>query len=210
MLRILYLISLACVVLTSGCSERELRYAPNLPAIPSNETCEVTIIQESENPSSQLELPLPPELVFVEQSHDFGKVKAGEKVSHKFEFVNTGNAPLEIGRIKTSCGCTVAKLVQKTLASGESSELEVVFSVGNNPGQRTRTITVASNDPAQPTVNLTVTADVIAKPRSKEANLAATRSIKVKSHSPRTSQHSTGSHSQAQPQRLIIRRPRSQ
>ena len=43
---------------------------------------------------------------FMEESHNFGEVPEGDKVSHTFKFKNTGSNPLRVSNVKPSCGCT--------------------------------------------------------------------------------------------------------
>ena len=79
----------------------------------------------------------PPTICFPKERHDFGKVMAGTKVSHKFEFANMGDEPLKIIHIQTSCGCATSKLPKKTLQSGQSTELEITYHIGPNLGKKT-------------------------------------------------------------------------
>ena len=55
-----------------------------------------------------------PVITFKKAVHDFGVVKEGDVVETKFEFTNTGNAPLLITKIKAGGGCTVPKDWKKT------------------------------------------------------------------------------------------------
>ena len=48
-----------------------------------------------------------PVMEFKERSHNFGIFdEAIETVSYNFEFTNTGNEPLVIKNVRTTCGCT--------------------------------------------------------------------------------------------------------
>jgi len=38
----------------------------------------------------------------------FGEIYQGQQLEHAFRLENTGNAPLLIERIRSSCGCTAA------------------------------------------------------------------------------------------------------
>ena len=58
---------------------------------------------------------------------DFGSVRAGEKVEHRFKVTNTGTAELKITNVKTNCGCTVAGDYPKPLAPGASGEIPPAF-----------------------------------------------------------------------------------
>ena len=43
---------------------------------------------------------------FDEETHDFGIVRGGDKATDTFWFTNVCNRPLNIYRVKLSCGCT--------------------------------------------------------------------------------------------------------
>lgn len=115
---------------------------------------------------------IPPTIFFPKERHNFGKVLAGSKLTHKFEFANMGEDPLEIIHVQTSCGCTTSKLSQKTLQSGQSTELEITYNVGSDSGKKTRIITVISNDPKKPKLPLTLTANIQPNPNLKAASKA--------------------------------------
>jgi len=46
---------------------------------------------------------------FKETTIDYGTIEKGADGVRVFEFTNTGNAPLIISNVKSSCGCTVPK-----------------------------------------------------------------------------------------------------
>ncbi len=50
--------------------------------------------------------------------HDFGTIFQGENVRHAFVFTNSGDAPLTVEKVSSSCGCTVALASAKVLAAG--------------------------------------------------------------------------------------------
>lgn len=59
------------------------------------------------------------ELVSSEKSFDLGTVSMAKgKVSHSFKVKNTGNMPVRIGKVYTSCMCTSATLVIGALRKG--------------------------------------------------------------------------------------------
>jgi hypothetical protein len=60
-----------------------------------------------------------------------------------FEFTNTGDAPLIIKDVKSSCGCTVPSWTKEPIAPGKSGKIEVKYNM--NPGPIRKTITVQSN-----------------------------------------------------------------
>lgn len=58
------------------------------------------------------------------------------EVKATFVFRNTGDEPVTISRVKTSCGCTTAGLEKKTYAPGESGQIALSLkTVGRGPEQ---------------------------------------------------------------------------
>jgi len=92
-----------------------------------------------------------PQITVDEAVYQFGAVLEGAMVTHTFVLTNAGDETLVITNVSTTCGCTTADLVKKTLTSGESVNLDVRFdSVGYGGQTITKLITVNSNDPVQP------------------------------------------------------------
>ena len=86
-----------------------------------------------------------PKIEFDKTEHDFGKIEAKTNVETVFKYTNSGDAPLVITDIKSSCGCTVPKdWSREPLAPGESSEFTVKFN-GSGTNKVSKTITVTAN-----------------------------------------------------------------
>ena len=81
---------------------------------------------------------------FKAETVDYGTIAKGSDGVRVFEFTNTGNAPLIISDVKSSCGCTVPKKPDGPIAPGESSTIEVKYDT-NRVGPIRKTITVYSN-----------------------------------------------------------------
>lgn len=81
---------------------------------------------------------------------NFGRVAEGSKTEHTFRFQNTGDAPLIISKVRSSCGCTAALLSAENLAPGEWGELKTTFNSKGFQGTVTKTVYVYSNDPDHP------------------------------------------------------------
>ena len=62
---------------------------------------------------------------FKSETVDYGEIAKGSDGIRVFEFTNTGNAPLVITNVKSSCGCTVPKKPTAPIAPGEKGEIEV-------------------------------------------------------------------------------------
>jgi hypothetical protein len=101
-----------------------------------------------------------PQIYFKETRYDFGKVKEGDIVEHTFTFKNSGNAPLDIKDVRTSCGCTAALLSNKRIEPGKEGTLKVELDTKNRLGKLSRTITIVSNDVNEPNKVLTILASI--------------------------------------------------
>jgi len=63
----------------------------------------------------------------VDSEKDFGNIPLNEKREHVFKLVNTGNKPLVIYDVVTSCGCTKAEYGKEPVRPGETLELKVIY-----------------------------------------------------------------------------------
>ncbi len=97
-----------------------------------------------------------PKISFENTQVDFGTLGQGKSVDLVYRFRNTGDQELTIGNIHTSCGCTNATALKRTLRPGEASEIRAKFNSGSFRGKITKTITVETNDPGNRAVQLTV------------------------------------------------------
>jgi len=82
---------------------------------------------------------------FKETTHKFGTIKTGDKISHKFKFTNTGNAPLVIKNVDVSCGCTFPSYPFLPIKPGEEGEIDVTFNSEHKIGRQKPTVTVVTN-----------------------------------------------------------------
>jgi hypothetical protein len=58
-------------------------------------------------------------------AHDFGSIKTGESSYAVFRLKNTGDYPLIISRVVTSCGCASAEWEKQPVAAGQVTEVMV-------------------------------------------------------------------------------------
>lgn len=75
---------------------------------------------------------------------DYGEIAKGSDGVRQFEFTNTGDAPLIISRVYSSCGCTIPKKPEDPIAPGASGVIEVKYDT-KRVGPIRKTITVYSN-----------------------------------------------------------------
>ena len=75
---------------------------------------------------------------------DFGTVsKETDSGIRTFEFRNTGDAPLIITNVQSTCGCTVPTKPTEPILPGKTGKIDVKYNM--NPGPIRKTITVESN-----------------------------------------------------------------
>ena len=84
------------------------------------------------------------ELTFEAETVDFGTIVQGDNGLRAFKFTNTGNAPVVISDVKTSCGCTVASAPDAPVLPGETAQIEVNYDT-KRIGKFSKDITVISN-----------------------------------------------------------------
>ncbi len=85
-------------------------------------------------------------LEFDKVLHDFGDVESEVENRTSFVVTNTGNKPLIISDVSTTCGCTTPKKPEKPIAPGKSDEIVVTFK--SKPSQKNeikKTVTITAN-----------------------------------------------------------------
>jgi hypothetical protein len=87
---------------------------------------------------------------------EFHRTPDDDHVETKFSFRNVGSAPVTIRNVKTSCGCTTARLDKKIYAPGENGEVVARFSFGERKGAHRKMVTVTSDDGTRQELNLVV------------------------------------------------------
>lgn len=88
---------------------------------------------------------------------DFGSIEPCEVLKTRFAFKNTGSAPLRIGQIKKSCGCTTATVSKSILNPGEDGEISLFLAAQGRAGYQNLSVYVESNDPISTTTELQYT-----------------------------------------------------
>ena len=96
---------------------------------------------------------------FASETIDYGTIEKGADGVRVFKFTNTGDAPLIITKVKSSCGCTVPKKPEEPIMPGETGEIEVKYDTKRVMPIR-KTITVTSNA-QRPTIALKIKGNVI-------------------------------------------------
>ena len=68
-----------------------------------------------------------PEFKFDKETYDFGKIPQGKPVSVDFKFTNTGEEPIIITNVESTCGCTVPEYTKTPIKKGESGVIKVTY-----------------------------------------------------------------------------------
>ena len=101
---------------------------------------------------------------FKTDTIDYGTVEKGSDGVRVFVFTNTGNAPLIISDVKSTCGCTVPKKPEGPIMPGQTGEISVKYDT-NRVNPIRKTITVTSNADT-PTVALKIKGEVVDSSKS--------------------------------------------
>jgi len=91
----------------------------------------------------------------------YGRIPEGSVVSHVYWIKNIGTDTLKITEVKTTCGCTQAPLNKKVIASGDSAEVELIFSAGRYEGDVVKSASITSNDTALGKVKIYLTGKLV-------------------------------------------------
>jgi hypothetical protein len=81
---------------------------------------------------------------FKSEVIDYGEIAKGSDGVRVFEFTNTGNIPLVITDVTSSCGCTIPEKPKDPILPGKTGEIKVKYDT-NRVGPIRKTITVYSN-----------------------------------------------------------------
>lgn len=84
-------------------------------------------------------------ITLEETDFNFGEVTEGAEVKHIYKFKNTGNQPLLISDIRTTCGCTVPEWNHNPIASGAEDKINVKFDTNGKQEMQTKKITIIAN-----------------------------------------------------------------
>jgi hypothetical protein len=125
----------------------------DMPNIPRSAPASITL--PADTPQPNLDLPV----LFW----DWGNIPVHPPVQQTFPIQNTGDEPLLVTKVVTSCGCTVADLSSSYIPAGQRADLVVIFDPAfhETSGPVTRVVWVETNDPDTPLTELRMDANVL-------------------------------------------------
>ncbi len=91
---------------------------------------------------------------------DFDTIYQGEKREAIFEIMNTGNQPLLVQNIESSCGCTAALMSADLIAPNATARLVANFDSKGLLGPMQKVVYVRTNDPVRPELQLGISGSV--------------------------------------------------
>ncbi len=95
--------------------------------------------------------------------YNFGSIGPTDVVNYDFVIANTGNAPLNISRAYTTCGCTTADFTATVIPPGKVSIMTLTFDAGvhETRGKTVRRgVFIENNDPQNPQMEIWIQASV--------------------------------------------------
>lgn len=106
------------------------------------------------------------DIKWLENSYDFGSFKeiAGPRTG-SVRFVNTGDAPTIINRVRTSCGCTDSSYTEGLIAPGDTATVSFTYDPAGRPGRFEKTVKVYVGKEEKPKV-IHISGTVIGRPES--------------------------------------------
>ncbi|MDR1525527.1 MAG: DUF1573 domain-containing protein [Tannerella sp.] len=84
--------------------------------------------------------------VFNRVVHDFKTVsESGGLIECEFTLTNTGDNPLVITKVTTSCGCTASDWTKEPIGAGKQGFVKVSFDPKGRKGEFVKSLTVFTN-----------------------------------------------------------------
>lgn len=118
-----------------------------------------------------------PKIVFKADDNtiDYGKVyKDSDNGVRVFEFTNTGNAPLIITNVQSTCGCTVPSKPKAPIMPGKSDKIKVKYNMATGPIRKSITVESNAVNYENGTVHLKIKGEVLERP---EVNLLEKKNV---------------------------------
>lgn len=89
----------------------------------------------------------------------FGAMRSGETKHHTFVLKNTGEAPVDVWFMSSTCKCTVGKLDRTTLQPGGTTEVEMTWDA-KGVGTFSQSATIGTSIPYQEEIQLTISGHI--------------------------------------------------
>lgn len=98
----------------------------------------------------------------AQTKHDFGTITEGDKVRHTWTVKNTGQQPLFISNVQTSCGCTAPSFSKEPILPGTEGVITLEFNSAGKEGIVNKNALIMANTDNSP-FSIGFTANVLKK-----------------------------------------------
>ncbi|GAB5403868.1 MAG: DUF1573 domain-containing protein [Aureliella sp.] len=98
--------------------------------------------------------------MFADKDHDFGIVPRGAKAEVQFKFTNKYEQPLHVMDVRSSCGCTIPRIVNADVKTYQESAIACEFNTRAFVGHKSAVVTVIFDRPSYAEVQLTVEGNI--------------------------------------------------
>lgn len=108
-----------------------------------------------------------PKIEFKDKDNtiDYGTVnKDDDSGLRSFEFTNTGDEPLIITNVQSTCGCTVPSKPTEPIAPGKTGKIDVKYNMHTGPIRKTITVESNAVNVDEGRVAIKIKGEVIEKP----------------------------------------------
>lgn len=105
-------------------------------------------------------------IAFEKTTIDAGEIAYDFDETWSFTVTNSGDEPLVISQVKTSCGCTTSSKPEGPIAPGKSEKIVVKYDT-KRVGPIRKSVTIYSNDAVKPTTTLHIKGRVLPKEAAK-------------------------------------------
>ena len=81
---------------------------------------------------------------FMDTLIEFGQIKFGGDGDREFVFTNTGEAPLLLTHVRSTCGCTIPEWSKEPVNPGDTGRIKVIYDT-HRVGRFRKSVYVYSN-----------------------------------------------------------------
>jgi len=155
-IRVLQLFSLSIIIALTACSKEEYESEEDfLEGVRDNAHTQTVKSEKGAVGPGSGQTPV---IRVATTSYSMGNVPADRVTTRSMTISNDGEVPLIISDVTTSCHCTEGEMVEKEIAPGKSSELQIHFHPDRIPGQfhAKKFLTIFSNDPKMSQLQIAV------------------------------------------------------
>jgi hypothetical protein len=147
----------------SGWFVHQSRYGVPAAFGPFSETSDLT----AQTIAAHLKQKAPSKTPHIEivggEEFDFGVMEPDSKGAHTFIVRNTGEAPLSLEIVGSTCKCTIGKLAKSEIGPGEETGIDLTWDVKSAGESFGQSAILKTNDPARGELNLKIKGRVISQ-----------------------------------------------